>query len=103
MINAKAVRAADQIYDTPMTSSYELVRLPCPTKNGVYAGGGGGTVSLLLSVSQDSPVFVSLVIVLPFEQKVAVPPCVFGTSGVALVLLRGPCDDDSNALSLQTT
>jgi len=85
-----------------MTSSIEFVRLPRPTKYGVYArgggGGGGGTVFLLPSVSQDSP------IVLAFGQKVAVPPCAFGTTGVALVLLlRDPCDDDSNALSLQTT
>jgi hypothetical protein len=86
-----------------MTSSYEFVRLPCPTENSVYAGGGGGTVSLLSSVSQDSPVFVSLFIVLPFGQKVAVPPCAFGTSGVVLVLFRDPRDDDSNVLSLQTT
>lgn len=80
-----------------MTSSIEFVRLPCPTQYGVYARGGGGgvagTVFLLSSVSQDSPIFASLVIVLAFGR----------TSAVTLVLLRDPCDHDSNALSLQTT
>ena len=89
-----------------MTSSFSLViRLPCPRENDVYAGGGGETASLPPSISKDSLVFVfvSLVTLLVFEEKTAVHRCTLGESSIAPVPLRDLCDDDSNAVPLQTT
>jgi hypothetical protein len=41
-----------------------------------------------------------LVVLLFFEEKMAVHRCGFGESGMATVPLRDLCDDDSKALSL---
>jgi len=70
--------------------SYHTVRRPRPSENGVCAAGGTGTPLPPSSVSQESPILVSLAIPLSIQEKVGVSaamlaPCGFGGSDVASV------------------
>ena len=87
-------------------TSYHTVHRPRPSD--VCAAGGTGTPFPPRSVSQESPIFVSLTIPLSIQEKMGASPdmlpCGFGGSDVASApppkLAR---DDDLNALLFRPT
>jgi hypothetical protein len=84
------------------------VHRPRPTENGGCAAGGTGTPFPPCSVSQESPVFVSLTIPLSNHEKMGASPdmllCGFGGGDVASALPpKLARDDDLNALLFRPT